>query len=129
MVWRLEHFRLCIYGEPILYLTDNQALEPFVKRNRSNKTYSARLTRWLDRLAHFSINVSHIVGKHLALKDYLSRNPSTPPQADDAYDEEYVINNVIPHYKIPTKYGCFSNHFFQSQLETLKQTPRKVKTN
>ena len=67
MVWGLEHFRLYIYGKPIKLLTDHQALEPLIKCNRSNKTYSARLTRWLDRLAHFSINVSHMAGKQLAL--------------------------------------------------------------
>ena len=75
VVWDLEHFRLHIYGKPIELLTDHQALEPLIKRNRSNKTYSARLTRWLDRLAHFDINIKHIVGKHLALADSLSRNP------------------------------------------------------
>ena len=44
VVWGLEHFRLYIYGKPIKLLTDHQALEPLIKRNRSNKTYSARLT-------------------------------------------------------------------------------------
>ena len=97
VVWGLEHFRLYIYGKPIKLFTDRQALEPLRKRNRSNKTYSARLTRWLDRLAHFTINVNHIAGKHLALTDYLSRNPSMPPQTDEAYDEEYVINNIMSH--------------------------------
>ena len=77
VVWGLEHFRLYIYGKPNKLLTDHQALEPLIKRNRSNETYSARLTRWLDRLAHFTINVNHIAGKHSALTDYLSRNPST----------------------------------------------------
>ena len=75
VVWGLEHFRLYIYGKPIKLLTDHQSLEPLLKRNRSNKTYSVRLTRWLDRLAHFDININHIAGKHLALTDYLSRNP------------------------------------------------------
>ena len=88
VLWGLEHFRLHIYGKPIKLLADHQALEPIIKRNRYNKTYSARLTRWRDRLAHFSINVSHIAGKHLGLTDYLSRNSSAPLQADDAYDEE-----------------------------------------
>ena len=41
----LEHFRLNIYGKPIKLLTDHQALEPLIKRNRSNKTYSARLAK------------------------------------------------------------------------------------
>ena len=99
VVWGLEPFRRYIYGRPIKLLTDHQAREPLIKRNRSNKTYSARLTRWLDRLAYFTINVNHIAGKHSARTDYLSRNPSAAPQTDEAYDEEYVINNVIPHYK------------------------------
>ena len=75
---------------------------------------------WLDRLAYFTINVSHIAGKHLALVDYLSRNPSAPPQTDEAYDEEYVINNVIPHYKFISKHGCLSNHVNKSESETVE---------
>ena len=120
VVWGLEHFRLYVYGKPIKLLTDHQALEPLIKRNRSNKTYSAQLTRWLDRLAHFTINVSPIAGKHLALTDYLSRNPSAPLQTDEAYDEEYVINNVIPHYKFISKHGCLSKHVNQSESETVE---------
>ena len=69
----------------------------------------------MDRLAHFTINVNHIAGKHLALTDYLSKNPRAPPQADEAYDEECVINNIVPHYKFISKYGCHSNHVDQSQ--------------
>ena len=118
--WGLEHFRLYVYGKRIKLLNDHQALESLIKRNRSNKTYSARLTRWLDRLTHFTINVSHIAGKHLALTDYLSRNPSAPPQTDEAYDEEYVINNVIPHYKFISKHGCLSNHVNQSESKTVE---------
>ena len=98
-------------------LTDHKALEPLIKRNRSNKTYSARLTRWFDRLANFTNNVYNIAGNHLALTDYLSRSPTTPPQADEPYDEEYVINNILPHYKFVPKYGCFSNQMNQSENE------------
>ena len=120
VVWGLEHFRLYIYGKPIKLLTDHQALEPLIKRNRSNKIYSARLTRWLDRLARFNINVHHIAGKHFALTDYLSRNPILPPQTDDAYDEEYVINNILPHYNFISKYGCLNNQTDQSENRTEK---------
>ena len=90
VVWGLEHFRLYIYGKPIKLLSDHQALEPLIKRNRSNKTYSALLTR-------------------------LSRNPTAPPQTDDAYDEEYVINSILPDYKFISKYGCLSNQSDQSE--------------
>ena len=82
VVWGLEHFRLYIYGKPIELLTDHQALEPLIKRKRSNKTYSARLTRWLDRLAHFDINIKHIAGKHLTLTGCLSRNPIAKPNTN-----------------------------------------------
>ena len=119
-VWGLEHFRLYVYGKPIEILTDHQALEPLIKRNRSNKTYSSRLTRWLDRLAHFTINKNHIAGKHLSLTNCLRRNPSAPPQTDEAYDEEYVINNILPHYKFISKHGCLSNHVNQSEREMVE---------
>ena len=127
VVWGLEHFSLYIYGKPIKLLTDHQALDPLIKRNRSNKTYSARLTRWLDRLAHFTINVNHIAGKHLALTDYLSRNPNAPPQQDEAYEEEYVINSIVPHYEFVSKVGCLSNHFVQSRAHS--ETSKGTKTN
>ena len=55
LVWVLEKFRFHFYGKKVLLYTDHQALEPLIKRNRSNQQYSARLTRWLDRLAHFTL--------------------------------------------------------------------------
>ena len=109
-----------IFEEPNKFLTNHQALEPLIKQNRSNKTYRARSTRWLDHLAHCNINVHHIAGKHLALTDYLSRNPILPPQTDDAYDEEYVINNILPQNNFISKHGCFSNHTDQSEIRTEK---------
>ena len=108
-------------------LTDHQALEPLIKRNRSNKTYSARLTRWLDRLAHFTINVNHIAEKHLVLMDYLSRIPNAPPPQDEACEEEYVIKSIVPHYDFVSKVGCFSNHFIQSHPRS--ETSKGTKTN
>ena len=58
--------------------------------------------------------MNHIAGKHLALTDYLSRNPTAPAQNDDVYDKEYVFNSVTPHYGFVSKFGCLSNHFNQS---------------
>ena len=113
-MWGLEHFRLYIYGKPVELLTDHQALEPLIKRNRTNKTYSARLTRWLDRLAHFDINIKHIAGKHLALTDYLSRNPISKPEPIENYDEEYVINCIMPLLEFINNYGSVAS---QKKLE------------
>ena len=109
VVWGLEHFRLYLYGKPIELLTDHQALEPLIKRNRSNKTYSARLTMWLDRLAHFDIKIKHIAGKDLALTDYLSRHPISKPEPIESYDEEYVINCVIPLAEFINNHGSITD--------------------
>ena len=60
--------------------------------------------------------------------EYLSRNQSAPPQADDAYDEENVINSIIPHYKFMAKYGRLSNQLDQSQIAKLYNEPKHSKT-
>ena len=59
VVWGLERFRYHLYGKQVQLFSDHQALEPLLKRNKTNKQYSARLTRWLDRLNHFDICLKH----------------------------------------------------------------------
>ena len=84
-------------------------MEPLIKRNRTNKTYSARLTRWLDRLAHFDINIKHIAGKHLAQTEYLSRNPFSKPEPIENYDEEYGINCIMPLLEFINNYDSVAS--------------------
>ena len=131
-MWELKHFRLYIYGKPIEFYTDHQALEPLIERTRSNKTYSARLTRWLDRLAQFDIQIKHFAGKHLRLTDYLSRKPIASPEPIEIYDEEYVILCLIPLLELVNNYGSITDerkttkrtdqtsnsHYTNSQSET-----------
>ena len=62
VVWGLERFTFHLYGKRIQLFSGFQALEALLK---SNKQYSARLTRWLDRLNHFDITLKHTVGKKL----------------------------------------------------------------
>ena len=84
-------------------LTDHQALQTLLKRNRAHKQYSARLTRWLDRLSHFDVNVHYTAGKNIPLTDYLSRHPivntdesaaekNISGQNEAESEEEFVIN-------------------------------------
>ena len=76
VVCGLEKFGVYLYRKEVRLYTDHQALEPVIKRNRSNKQYSARLARWLDRLTHFGISIQHIAGSNLKFTDYLSRTPA-----------------------------------------------------
>ena len=105
VVWGLEKFRFYLYGKKVHLYTDNQALEPLIKRNRCNKQYSARLTRWLDRLTHFDISIQHIAGSNLKFTDYLSRNPVGGATPEANYEEEYVINIITEHAELNLKYG------------------------
>ena len=85
-------------------LSDHQALQPMLK-NSAHKQYSARLTRWLDRLSHFDVNVQYTAGKNIPLTDYLSRHPivnTNENAAENKYsgrnetesEEEFVINQI-----------------------------------
>ena len=104
-LWGLEYFRYYVYGKRVNLLTDHQALQPLLKRNRAHKQYSARLTRWLDRLSHFDVNVQYTAGKNIPLTDYLSRHPivntgenatenNFSGQNEAKSKEEFVINQI-----------------------------------
>ena len=54
-----------------------------------------RLTRWLDRLAHFDIAIPDTAGINLKFTDFLSRNSVVEAMTEDAYDAQYVIT-VLP---------------------------------
>ena len=44
--------------------TENQTMEAKFKRNRAYRQNTARLTRQLDRLAHFGISIKYKAGKN-----------------------------------------------------------------
>ena len=94
VVWGLERFRFHLYGKQVHVFSDHQALEHFLKRNKMNKQYSARLTRWLDRLNHFDICLKHTAGKELKFTDFISRNPTENTELEENYEEEFVINAI-----------------------------------
>ena len=127
VVWGLEKFRFCLYGKKVFLYTDHQALEPLIKRNRCNKQYSARLTRWLDRLAHFDISVQHIAGSNLKFTDFLSRNPVEGATTKNMYDEQYVINILTEQAELNSKNGrIFTN---QSKQTPNNKTMRQHELN
>ena len=104
-LWGLDYFRYYVYGKRVNLLTDHQALQPLLKRKRAHKQYSARLTRWLDRLSNFDVNVQYTAGKNIPLTDYLSRHQIVNTGANAAEnnfsgqnetesEEEFVINQI-----------------------------------
>ena len=76
IVWSVEYFRSYVYGDAFKIISDRNALATVLTGQKANKTYSSRLTRWVDQLLLFDIGVKHGPGRTLGIADYLSRNPS-----------------------------------------------------
>ena len=118
VLWGLEYFRYYVYGKRINLLTDHQALQPLLKRNRAHKQYSARLTRWLDRLGHFDVNVQYTAGKNIPLTDYLSRHPivnelgteELNASEEKEAEEEFVINQIYGLFEFNRTNGSITQH-------------------
>ena len=121
----LEKFRFYLYGKKVHLYTDHQALEPLIKRSRSNKQYSARLTRWLDRLTHFDISIQHLAGSNLKFTDYLNRNPVGGATPEENYNEEYLINILAEQAELNLKYG----QLFEDQSKRSKCITERTKNN
>ena len=121
-MWGLKIFRFYLYGKKVFFYTDHQALEPLIKRNRCNRQYSARLTRWLDRLAHFDIAIQHIAGSILKFTDFLSRNPVKNATTEAVYDEQYVMNILSEQVELNRKYGVILDDQSQNATERSKTT-------
>ena len=100
IVWAVEHFRNHIYGTKFEVVSDHKALETALKSNHGNKTYSSRLTRWIDRLLPFEMEVIHQPGRTLGLADYLSRHPNEHNEkewsknAKELGESWFVVNSV-----------------------------------
>ena len=76
VVWAIEHFTNYLYGIKFQVVSDHKALVTVLKGNKGNKTYSSRLTRWVDRLLQFDFDIFHAPGRTIGIADYLSRHPS-----------------------------------------------------
>ena len=100
IVWAVEHFRKYSYGVKFELISDHKALETASKRNHGNKSYSSRLTRWIDRLLSFDMEEVHQPGRTMGLADYLSRHPSKynesewSQSAKELWESWFVVNLV-----------------------------------
>ena len=79
-------------------MSDHKALQSVLKANKGNKTFSSRLTRWVDRLLPFDYSVIHAPGRTIGLAVYLSGHPSeycgSTVKAEEMFDSWLTINVV-----------------------------------
>ena len=95
-----------MYGLPLGIVSDHKALQSVLKSNKGNKTYSSRLTRWVDRLLPFDFSIVHTPGRTLGMADYLSRHPSKYEGASILAEKLFndwftvsVVDDITPNFR------------------------------
>ena len=127
VVWGLERFRFHLYGKQVQLFSDRQALEPLLKKNKSNKQYSARLTRWLNRLNHFDITLKYTAGKEIKFTAFIRRNPTEIAEPEKNYEEEFVINAIAQLATANYRIGRIFNQSNHSNTAVMHDT-RRIET-
>ena len=69
-----EHFKHYLLGRKFTVESDQKALINVLNKQKPNKTYSSRLTRWKERLLIFDLDISYKQGSLMGITDLLSRN-------------------------------------------------------
>ena len=82
IVWAIEHFGNYIYAVTFEVVSGHKALENARKSKHGNKTYSRRLTRWIERLLPFDMEVVRQPGRPMGSADKLSRHQSDYNDSD-----------------------------------------------
>ena len=91
VVWSVEHFTNYVYGIGSEIVSNDKVLKSVIKANKSNETFSSRLTRWVDRLLSFEFIVVHTLGRTLGISDCLSCHPS--PYSGAVIKSEQMFND------------------------------------
>ena len=100
VVWSIENFRNFVYGTDFEVTSDHKALASILKGNRSNKTFSYRLARWVDRLLPIQFTVVHAPGRTMRTANYLTRYPSENNnnihkiEAEETWNNWFTVNEI-----------------------------------
>ena len=133
IVWAVEYSRSYVDGVPFEIISDHKALATVLKRQKTNETYSSRLTRRVDCLLPFEFEGIHGPGRTIGIADYISRNPT--PQTDNAINantswNEWFTIDIVSEIKnskrrISKQTAAQIN---QSQARTKQARKRKART-
>ena len=106
VIWLIEHFNSYVYGTAFEIVSDHKALQSVLKSKKSNKSFSSRLTRLVDRLLPFEFSIVHTPGGTLGMADYLPRHPSeyegSLAKAEEMFNDWVSVNvpkEITPEMK------------------------------
>ena len=92
-------------------------MQPLLKKRKIQ--YSARITRWLDRLNHFYTIPKYTAGKEIKFTKFISHNPTENAEAEDNYEEEFVIHAIAQLATVNCRIG---RDFNQSESAKIDET-------
>ena len=97
VVWALEQFRNYVYGTKFVVITNYNALIKLLK-TKGNKTFTSRLTRWVERLLPFEFEVRKGSGKSTGVADYVINCPLEVEEqtimAESLWHSWFAVNRV-----------------------------------
>ena len=111
----LKKFRPLIWGQKIIILSDNSALQWLFKRSIYK---SARLTRWALAVQGFNVEILHYPGTLNRVADSLSRNPPPLQVSEDIEDKAQTILEACGDSNVAL-IGLYSKYEPPTQREVL----------
>ena len=106
---------------------DDKALTSILEGNRANNTISSRLTRCVDRLLPFQLNVVHVPGRTMGIGDYLSRHPSENSDYEqkskaELWNNWFTVNEITKRNSIVLATANQNTHSAENQPIEAKVT-------
>ena len=78
--------------------SDHKPILTVLRPNRGNKTFSSRLTRWVNRKLTFEFEVIDVAERTLGMADYLYRHHTeiqgAAIKAETLWNERFTVNSV-----------------------------------
>ena len=89
----IEKIQNYVYGIEFEVVSDHEALMTILRDDRANKTFSSRLTSWVDRLLPFQFKVVHAPDRTMGAADCLSRHLSERNSNESVFIAEELWHN------------------------------------
>ena len=90
----LEFTRREIFSKRVRFFQScvcHQILISAINAIKKSETSQSRITRWIDRITQFTLDIKHLAGTKIGVIDYNFRNPVGLALSSIEYDDELIL--------------------------------------